>query len=56
MKLNAPKQVVWIIAVVVGVLGILASVVPITALVGYSFWMVAIGFLLLALSTAVKGM
>jgi len=56
MKLNAPKQMWWIISVVVGVVGILATVVPIGALAGYAFWMVSIGFILLALATVVKGM
>lgn len=56
MKLNAPKQIWWIISVVVGVVGILSSVMPIAALAGYAFWMVTIGFVLLALATVVKGM
>ena len=56
MKLSAPTQPVWIIAVVLGVLGILAHVVPIAALAGYSFWMVSIAFVLLALGAMLKGM
>jgi hypothetical protein len=56
MNLSAPKQIWWIISVVVGVVGILAQVVPIGALAGYAFWMVSIGFILLALATVVKGL
>ncbi len=56
MKLSAPTQPIWIIAVVLGVLGILAKVIPIAALAAYSFWMVAIAFILLALATMLKGM
>jgi hypothetical protein len=56
MKLSAPTQPVWLIAIVLGVLGILAQVVPIAALVGYSFWMVAIAFILLAIATMLKGL
>ncbi len=56
MKLSAPTQPVWIISVVLGVLGILADVVPIAALAGYSYWMVCIAFILLALATMLKGM
>jgi len=58
MKLNAPKTITWIIAVVLGVLGILATlgIVAIAPLAGYSFWMVAAGFVILAVATAVKGL
>ncbi len=56
MKLSAPTQAVWIVAVVLGVLGILAHVVPIAALAAYSFWMVSLGFILLALATLLKGL
>ncbi len=56
MKLSAPKQNTWIIAVIVGVVGILANVIPIVALAGYSFWLVAAGFVVLGLATFVKGL
>ncbi len=55
MKLSAPTQAVWIVAIVLGVLGILAHVVPIAPLAAYAFWMVSLGFILLALSTMLKG-
>lgn len=56
MKLSAPTQPVWIIAVVLGVIGILAEVVPIAEIAPYAFWMVSIGFILLALATLLKGL
>jgi hypothetical protein len=56
MKTNAPKSIVWIIAVVIGVLGILGGIVTIPVLTTYAFWLVVIGFVLLALATLIKGM
>jgi len=54
MKLSKPKVVTWWIAVILGVLGILAILLPIPLLAPYAFWMVAAGFVLLALATALK--
>jgi hypothetical protein len=56
MKLSAPKTVVWVVAVIVGVLGILGNFTAIAFVSANAFWMVTIGFALLALGTAVKGM
>jgi uncharacterized membrane protein HdeD (DUF308 family) len=56
MKLNAPKVITWWIAVIVGVLGIVASFVTIPVLSVYAFWLVVVGFVLLVLGTFVKGL
>jgi hypothetical protein len=56
MKLNAPKNITWWIAVVVGVLGILGSFVELPLVSTYSFLFVVIGFVLLALGTFLKGL
>ncbi len=56
MKLSAPTQPIWIIAIIVGVLGILADLVPIAALAPYAFWMVSVAFVMLALATMLKGL
>lgn len=56
MKLNAPKNVTWIVAVVLGVLGILASFISIPFVSDYNFWFVTVGFVLLALATFLKGL
>ena len=55
MKLSAPTQIVWIIAVILGVLGLLGHFagVPVG---GYSFELLAVGFILLTLGTMLKGM
>jgi hypothetical protein len=56
MKLSPPKVITWWIAVVIGVLGILSTVITIPALSPYAFWLVVIGFVLLALATAIDGL
>jgi len=54
MNLNAPKQITWWIAVVLGVIGIIGSFVAIPFISVYAFWLVAIAFVLLALATALS--
>jgi len=56
MRLSAPKQVVWVIAVIVGVLGILGAFTQLPVATEYSFWLVTVGFVLLALATLLEGM
>jgi hypothetical protein len=56
MKLSKPKNITWWIAVIAGVLGIIANFVKIPFVSTYSFWFVAFGFVLLALATYFKGL
>jgi hypothetical protein len=51
MKLSAPQQATWWVAVVLGVLGILANLVIIPVLSGFAFWLVVIALVLLVLAT-----
>jgi threonine/homoserine/homoserine lactone efflux protein len=55
MKLSAPKQVTFWIAVVLAVLGVLATLVTIPVLTGMAFWLVVIGFVVLALGNLLEG-
>jgi len=55
MKLSAPKQEVWIIAVILGILGIIGKFITIPFLTVYAFWFVVVGFVLLALGAFLKG-
>ena len=55
MRLSAPKKTTWWVAVVVGVVGIVANFVTIPVLSGIAFWLVALGFVILALATYLKG-
>jgi hypothetical protein len=57
MKLSAPKQITWIIALILGVVGILATLVAlpvITAEIG--FWLVVVGLALLLVATITRGL
>jgi heme/copper-type cytochrome/quinol oxidase subunit 1 len=56
MNFSAPKKITWWIAVVVGVVGILATFVSVPVLSGFAFWLVVIGFALLAVATVVEGL
>ena len=55
MKLSAPKQNVWLVAVILGVLGIVGNFVVIPMVTTYAFWLVVVGFAALVLGTAMKG-
>jgi threonine/homoserine/homoserine lactone efflux protein len=54
LKLTEPKVVTFWIAVVLVVLGVLASEGIISGLATYAFWLVVAGFVLLALGNLVK--
>jgi len=55
MRLSAPTQVSWIIAVVLGFVGVLAYTNTIRLGLGFdAFWLVAIGWALLALASLLK--
>jgi len=56
MKLNPPSQILWIIALILGILGILASMGVIAALAAYAFWLVVAGWALLLIATVMRGM
>ena len=55
MKLSAPKAFTFWIAVALAGLGLLAVVFSITALDPYAFWLVVVGFVVLALGNLIKG-
>jgi len=55
VNLNAPKKIVWMIAVILGILGILGYLIPIPVVTGLAFWLVTVGFVLLVLGTTLKG-
>lgn len=56
MTTNAPKFIVWLIAVILGVLGIVGHFVAIPIVSAYSLWLIIVGFVILALSTVLKGL
>lgn len=56
MRLSEPKVTTFWIAVILGVLGILANLVTIPVLSGFAFWLVAAGFVILVLGNYFKGL
>jgi heme/copper-type cytochrome/quinol oxidase subunit 1 len=56
MKLSAPKQITFWIAVVIAAVGLIAHLVTIPVLSGLAFWLVVIGFILLAVANLVEGL
>jgi len=57
MRTNAPHLVTWIIAVVLGALGILIklAIIPSSIIPVSSFGLMTIAFLILAVATVVNG-
>ena len=55
MKLSAPKQITFWIAVILVVIGLLGVLNIIAALSGYAFWFAFVGFVVLAIGNLVKG-
>jgi hypothetical protein len=56
MKLNlsAPKQITWLVALVLAVLGVLVFFLVDVA--AYGFWLVVLGFVVLLLGTLLEGL
>jgi hypothetical protein len=53
MELSAPKQVTWWIALIIGLVGLIANLVTIPVLSGLAFWLVLIALVLLLLATLI---
>ncbi len=56
MQLSAPKQVTFWVAVVVAVIGLIASFVAIPFLSTYALWIVVLGFIILAAGNVMEGL
>ncbi len=54
LKLTAPKEITWWIAVIIGVLGILGHFATIQFVSANDFWFVAVAFVVLAVATYIK--
>ncbi|MEM7802991.1 MAG: hypothetical protein AAF633_27625 [Chloroflexota bacterium] len=55
MKLSAPTQPIFMLAVLLGVLGIIGTLVTIPFITDYGFWLLAAGFVILTLGNMMKG-
>jgi hypothetical protein len=56
MKLSAPKQITWFIALALAVLALLGSTGTIAPLSQYAFWLALLAAALMLLATIVKGL
>jgi hypothetical protein len=56
MKLSAPKQVTFWVAVVIGLIGLVAGLVPIPMISPFAFWIVVIGFVILVVANLMEGL
>jgi hypothetical protein len=54
MKPSAPTTLVWILGLILGILGIIGHFIP-GVISTAGFWLLLIGFVLLALGTSLKG-
>ncbi len=55
MRLSPPKNASWVLAFLIGLLGIVAHYVEIPTVSDYDFWLVVAGFVLLLLATLFRG-
>lgn len=51
---SAPNKTLWIIAILIGILGIIVHYFPVDGISEYSYEMLLIGFLLLVLGTTYR--
>jgi len=57
MKFSAPKQITWIIALVLGVAGLLIHLAKISGInPEIGFWLVVAGWALLLIATVTRGL
>lgn len=56
MKLSAPKQITWIIALVIGILGLIGYVVSLGFLTDIAFWLVLVALVLMLVATWIEGL
>ncbi len=56
MQLSAPKQITFWVAVVVALVGLVSSFVAIPVLSGFAFWIVVLGFVILAAANLLEGL
>ncbi len=56
MTPSAPKQITWIIGLLLGILGIIGHFAQVQFLTEHSFNLLLAGFIILALGTSLKGL
>ncbi len=56
MRLSAPKQVTFWVAVIIALIGFLGAILKLSVLETWGIWVLAVGFLLLALANLLEGL
>jgi len=56
MKLSAPKQISWLIALILGILGLIGALFNLGFLTAYAFWFVFVALVLMLLATFLEGL
>ena len=56
MKLSAPKNITWFVALALAVLAVLGKMGVIAALAKYDFWLALVAAALMLLATFIKGL
>lgn len=56
MKASAPTQIVWIIGLILGIVGIIGHFFSVDFITPNSFYLLLAGFVFLALGTSFKGL
>lgn len=52
---SAPNKLLWLVAIVIGALGIIGTLTPLEGISAYSQTMITIAFILLAIGTSMRG-
>ena len=55
MKLSAPTQAIFWLAILLALFALIGSIVTIPYLTAYGFWILLAGFIILAAGTMMKG-
>jgi hypothetical protein len=55
MSLSAPKQITFWVAVVVALIGLIGAVAKISVLETWGIWVLALGFVILAIGNLMEG-
>ncbi len=55
MRLSPPKKIVWYLSVILGIIGLVFSIIDVAVISPLSVWILGVGWLLLVLGTALTG-
>lgn len=52
---TAPNKILWLLAIIIGALGIIGTVTPLEGISQYADTLILVAFLLLAIGTSLRG-